>query len=165
MSDLQSNQYSLSCYRKPANFAYGLPLFHSHSTNISLIASLNAGGERARKTGQSAYSTCYDTIRTQILHCSQSCRNCKVGTAVQFQPGQKHTVLCPVRATKLRGHTGSGFWTGLEPNWTVYPAQTRIAGGLLRPVANTTHGSFCGSYENVSFLSKSVGRELPQRNS
>jgi hypothetical protein len=34
--------------------------------------------------------------------------------------------------------SGSGFWTGLEPNRTVFPVQTRNAGGLLGPIANTT---------------------------
>jgi len=34
--------------------------------------------------------------------------------------------------------SGSGFWTGLEPNRTVFPVQTRTAGGLPGPVANTT---------------------------
>jgi len=33
---------------------------------------------------------------------------------------------------------GSDFWTVLEPNRTVYPVQTRTAGGLPGPVANTT---------------------------
>jgi len=34
--------------------------------------------------------------------------------------------------------SGSGFWTVLEPNRTVFLVQTRTAGGLPRPVANTT---------------------------
>jgi len=33
---------------------------------------------------------------------------------------------------------GSGFWTVLEPNRTLYPVQTRTAGGLPGPVANTS---------------------------
>jgi len=32
---------------------------------------------------------------------------------------------------------GSGFWTVLEPNWTVFPVRTRTAGGYPWPVANT----------------------------
>jgi len=35
--------------------------------------------------------------------------------------------------------SGSGFWKGLEPNRTVFPIQTRTAGGLPGPVANTTY--------------------------
>jgi len=35
---------------------------------------------------------------------------------------------------------GSGFWPGLERNWPVFAVQTRTAGGLPRPVANTTLG-------------------------
>jgi hypothetical protein len=32
---------------------------------------------------------------------------------------------------------GSGLWSVLEPNQTVYSFQTRTAGGLPKPVANT----------------------------
>ena len=35
---------------------------------------------------------------------------------------------------------GLGCWMVLEPNRTVYPVQTRTAGGLPGPVANTTCG-------------------------
>jgi len=38
--------------------------------------------------------------------------------------------------------SGSCFWTGLEPNRTVFPVQTRTAGGLPGPVANTTPWSY-----------------------
>jgi len=31
----------------------------------------------------------------------------------------------------------SGFWTGLEPNWTVLAVRTQTAGGLPGPIANT----------------------------
>jgi len=33
--------------------------------------------------------------------------------------------------------SGLGFWIGLELNWTVFPVQTRTAGGSPGPVANT----------------------------
>ena len=33
--------------------------------------------------------------------------------------------------------SASGFWMGLEPNRTVFPVQTRTAGRLPRPIANT----------------------------
>jgi hypothetical protein len=36
-----------------------------------------------------------------------------------------------------------GFWTGLEPNQTVFPVQTRTPGGLPGPVANTSSLSVC----------------------
>ena len=32
----------------------------------------------------------------------------------------------------------SDFWPGLEPNQTIFPVQTRTAGGLPGPIANTT---------------------------
>jgi len=40
---------------------------------------------------------------------------------------------------------GSGFWTVLEPNRTVFPVPTRTAGGLPGPVANTNHTSASNS--------------------
>jgi hypothetical protein len=49
------DHYSSSRYRKPANFARNVMLFHSDSMNIGPIANLTAGGERAAKTAQSAY--------------------------------------------------------------------------------------------------------------
>jgi hypothetical protein len=38
----------------------------------------------------------------------------------------------PPRSSRL------GFWTGLEPNRTVFPVQTRTSGGLPGPVDYTT---------------------------
>ena len=100
---------------------------------------LNAGGERACKTAHSMYWSCHNTIRTQILNWSQSCRNRKFGTAVWFQPGQIPAVLCPGRVTTRQAKRGSGFWPGLEPNRTEPPVKTRTAGGLPGPVANTNY--------------------------
>jgi len=57
-------------------------------------------------------------IRTQILNWCQSCRNRKVGTAVRFQPGQKPTVICPVRVTTRQDIAGRVFgrvWNRTEP--------------------------------------------------
>jgi hypothetical protein len=130
-------QYWLSRDRKPSNFARNWPCFDSHTTKTSRIANLKAGSERAPKTAQSRYWTCYNTIRTQILNWSQSSRNRNVGTAVRFQPGQKPMVLCPVRVTTRQDKSGSGIWPGLEPNRTEPPVKTRTAGGLPGPVANT----------------------------
>jgi len=94
---MRCDQYSLSRYRKPANFPWKLHFLHSHSTNISRITNVKAGGEGAAKTAQSTYWSCYNMIRTQILNWSQSCRNHKVGIAVRFQPSQNGTLSCPVR--------------------------------------------------------------------
>jgi len=99
---------------------------------------LNAGGERARKTAQSAYSSCHDTIRTQKFECSQSCMKCKVGTVVQFQPSQKPTVLCLVRVTTTPTQCSSGLSTSLELNRTVSPVETWTAARSPGPVANTS---------------------------
>ena len=51
-------------------------------------------------------------------------------------------------------NSGSGFWTGLEPNRTIFPVQTKTAGGLPGPVANTTY-AWKGNYScsvNVEHL-------------
>ena len=108
--------------------------------NISRIANLKAGGEWV-STAQSTYWSCHDTIRTQLLNWSEICRNRKFGTAVRFQPGQIHAVLCPGRVTTRQDHCGSGFWPGLEPNRTEPPVKTQSAGGLPGPFANTTHST------------------------
>jgi len=105
--------------------------------NVSRIANLKAGGERAPETAQSTYWSCYNTTRTQILNWSQSCRNQRVWTVVRFQPGQKPTVLWRVRVTTCQDKSRVGFWTGLEPNRTDYPVQIQSAGGLPRPIAHS----------------------------
>ena len=46
-------------------------------------------------------------------------------------------VLCLVQVTNPPRSSGSGFWIGLEPNGIIFPVQTRIAGGLPGPVANS----------------------------
>jgi len=99
--------------------------------NISRIANTNPAGKTAAKTAQSTYQSCYNTIGTQILNWSQSCRNCILRTAVQFQPGQTPTVLSPVQVTTLRRHSrlgslevpnldrGFGCCSNLEPLLTL----------------------------------------------
>jgi len=47
--------------------------------------------------------------------------------------------------------SGSGYWTGLEPNRTVSAVRTRTAGGSPGPVANTTLPVYCTS--SLSILS------------
>jgi len=142
LSNLWSAQYSWSDYQNPANFAQNLPWLCSHSTNISRIVNLKAWGESAPVTAQNAYSSCHDTNRTQKLNCSQSCKNCKLGIAVTFQPSQKPTVSFPVRVTTMPRQSGSGFWKGLEMNRTVFPVQFRTAGGVPGPVAKTIFWQF-----------------------
>jgi len=87
------------------------------------------------------YWSCRSTIRTHLPNSSQSCRNCKFGTAVRFQPGQRPAVLCLGRVTTCQDHSGSGFWPVLEPNRTEPQVKTRTAGGLPGPVANNIYDS------------------------
>jgi len=91
-SDLRSDQYWSSRNRKPANAAYNLPLFHSHSMNVNRIAILDAGGERAPKTTQSAYSSCHDPIRTHTLNWGQSWGNRKMEPRSGYSPAKKPRV-------------------------------------------------------------------------
>ena len=55
LSNMRSDQYSLSRDQKPAIFALYLALFHIDSTNIARIANLKAGGEGAHRTAECAY--------------------------------------------------------------------------------------------------------------
>ena len=52
--------------------------------------------------------------------------------------------------------SGSGFWPGLEPNRPVCAVQTRTAGRLPGPVANTNLASPCitrgGSVAHIDYL-------------
>jgi hypothetical protein len=105
--------------------------------NINRIANLHDGGERESNTAQSVYSSCHDTTRTQILNCSQGCRNRKVETAVWFQPGQKTLHFMSGQGTHLTKQRGSGFWTGLEQYQTHCPVQTPTAVRVLRLIGNT----------------------------
>ena len=139
------DQYSLSWYRTPGNLAWNCAFIHSHSTNVSRIANLEPRCDRAPKTAQSTYCSCYNPIGTIILNWSQSSKNHTVGFTVRFKPRQKPTVLCPVRVTTLQHNGGSGFWTGLEPNRKDYPVQTRTAAWLPGHVANTTSWPLPGS--------------------
>ena len=123
VSELWCNQYSLCCYRKPANFASNLMLFHSDSTNIGRIAILNAGGERAAKTAQSTYWTCHDSIRTQKLNWSQ--RTAKVvGTVIwdrgpaPTRPKNRGFMSRPVNNPAKTKQVGFLPGSGTELNWT-----------------------------------------------
>jgi len=53
-----------------------------------------------------------------------------------------------------RKSSGSGLWTGLPPNWPIFPVQTQTAGWLAGPVAPITHAiswcnKTCDCYTNV----------------
>jgi hypothetical protein len=114
-----------------------LPVFHSHSTNISQIANRKAGGELAARSEQSTYWLCHDTMRTEILIWRQKCRYCKVAHAVRFQPGRNTTGLCLVWVTNPPKQILSGFGSGLEPNRTKPRTKNWTAGGFPGHVGNT----------------------------
>jgi len=122
-----------------------VPLFPNHSTNISRIANLNAGGETAAKAEQFTYWPCHDTIKTQLLNLSQSCRKPIFGMVVRFQPGQILTVLRPVRVKNPPRQSGWGLWPCLEPIRNKPLVKTWTTGGLPGPVGNTRLGALTTS--------------------
>jgi len=105
LSDLRSDQYSLSRYRKPANFSQNMALCHSNSTTIGQIANPTVGDERAAKTPQSTCWSCHDTIRTQIHHWRQSCRNGNTKPESGFNLAKEQWVY---------------VWSGEQPS-AIYP--------------------------------------------
>jgi hypothetical protein len=150
ISNMWSNQYSFSCYRKPTNFAYNCPYFHSHSTNISRIANLNAWGDIAVRAARSTYWSCHDTIRTQILNCSQSWWNCKVEIAGRFQPGRKTAGLWPVPVTTPPRQSWLRFWPVLQLNRMKPLARNRTADRLPIPIAYTMYGNSSSCPRNIT---------------
>jgi hypothetical protein len=61
------------------DFNGNLQVFDSDSTNIGRIANLKVAGERAASTAKSAYTSCRDTIRTEILNWSETSGLAKAG--------------------------------------------------------------------------------------
>jgi len=120
---------------------------------MSQIAYLNTRGELSFRAAKSTDWSCYDTITTQILNWSQSCRNRQVATTGRFQPSQKTAGLGPVRESTPPRQSGSGIWPVLELNWTEPPVKTQTAGGLPGPAANTRDGwwrwEWCGGSERI----------------
>jgi hypothetical protein len=88
------------------------------------------------------YQCQYFMIISSISECNQKCetRNAEpeIGTGRSIQTRQHPRVdgyrsrFCPPRVS------GSGFWMGLELNRPVFVFQTRTAGRLPEPVANTS---------------------------
>jgi hypothetical protein len=89
------------------------------------------------------YQCQYFAISSSISECDHKCetRNAEpeIGPEGSSQTGSNPSVdgygsgFCPPRVS------GSGFWPGLEANRPVFAVQTRTAGGLPGPIANTTH--------------------------
>lgn len=62
-----------------------------------------------------------------------------IGTVLSGVTWRNPLVKWYLSAFGLPRHSGSGFWSGLELNGPVFAVQTRTAGGLPRPIANTNH--------------------------
>jgi len=90
------------------------------------------------------YTCQYFTINSRISGCDQKYETWnaepEIGTSGSSQTRRNPRIdgyrsgFGPPRVS------GSGFWTVLEPNRPVLAVQTRTAGGLPRPVANTNCG-------------------------
>ena len=86
LPDLRLDQNSLTCNRTPTNIAHRMEFLHYDSVNIGLIANLNSWGGRAANTAQSTYWSCHNTIRTQMLNWSHSCRKSWMEPQSGFNP-------------------------------------------------------------------------------
>ena len=90
------------------------------------------------------YKCQYFTINSSISECNHKCeiRNAEPEIGID---GSCQTLRNPC-VDRYRSGFGpprvsrSGLWTDLEPNRPVFAVQTRNAGGLPGPVANTTCG-------------------------
>jgi len=90
---------------KRGNSKRNLRVFDCDSTNISQIPYLKGGGERARKTAQSTYWSCHNTMRTQIHNWSQICEVEMPGFWLQNWPncnGPGHHVVKTVATVRFR---------------------------------------------------------------
>jgi len=87
------------------------------------------------------YQCHYYPINSSISECDHQCdtRNAEweIGTDGSRQTRRNPQVDGYGSCVAPPREGGSGFWTGLEPNWPVFLVQTRSAGGLPGPVANT----------------------------
>jgi hypothetical protein len=89
------------------------------------------------------YQGQYFTINSCISECDHKCetRNAEPenGTDGSSQTRRNPRVDGYGSGLGLPRVCGSGFWTVLEPNRPIFEVQTRTAGGLPGPVANTRH--------------------------
>jgi len=88
------------------------------------------------------YQSRYFTINSTISECDHKCETWnadpEIGTDGSSQTRRNPRVDRYGTGFGLTRVSGSGFWTGLEPNQPVFAVQTRTAGGLPGPVANTS---------------------------
>ena len=103
------------------------------------------------------YRCQYFTIHSSISECDRQCetRNAQpeIGTDGSSQTRRNPLVDGYGSGFGLPRVSWSVFWPGLEPNWSVFGVQTRTAGGLPGPVANTSsilEGQKANIYESAS---------------
>jgi len=89
------------------------------------------------------YQCQYFTINSSISECDHKyeTRNAEpeIGTDGSSQSRRNPRVDGYGSGLGQPRGSGSGFWTVLEPNRPVFAVQSRTAGGLPGPVANTTY--------------------------
>jgi len=90
----------------------------------------------------------YFTINSHISECDHKCETQnaepEIGTDGSSQTRRNPRVDGYGSGFGTPRVCGSGFWPVLEPNRPVFAVQTRTAGGLPGPVANTTDGHLLG---------------------
>ena len=81
-------------------------------------------------------------INSSITECDHKCETqnaeAEIGTDGSSQTRRNPRVDGYGSGFGLPRVCGSGFWMVLEPNRPLFAVQTRTAGGLPRPVANTS---------------------------
>jgi hypothetical protein len=96
-----------------------------------------------RRNWTVTYQCQYFAISSSISECDHKCetRNAEpeIWPDVSTQTRQNPRVDGSGPGFGPPRVSGSGFWLGLEQNRPVFAVQTRTAGGLPRPVANTNY--------------------------
>jgi hypothetical protein len=104
------------------------------------------------------YQWRYFTINSSISECDHKCetRNAEpeIGTDGSSQTRRNPRVDWYRSAFGSPRVSGTGFWMGLELNWPVFAVQTRTAGGLPGPVANTRwdHVTFSFAHQGCQYV-------------
>jgi len=112
------------------------------------------------------YQCQYSTINSSISQCNHKCEIWKEEPEIESvgscQTRRNLRVDVYASGYGLPRVSGRGFWTGLEPNRLVFALETRTAGLLPGPVANTIYASFLTQYDAYTNWEFSPPIKIPQ---
>ena len=106
--------------------------------NTNRIPNLDAEGEGAHITAQSAYSSCHNTIRTQILKFGQSRGNRKLEPWSGFNLAKKRSVYVRTGKQPCQDKAGQVAWRFLTRTRAYGSLPIRTEAGYPGTIANTT---------------------------